>query len=161
MGKEPDISRAEAGCEAGRRDQDSADSQSKDSSIWRKTTQGIQSIATTVGAAGSTVATTAASVGSGTVSAIAAAGTATVGMAGAVASTAVSAGGTVVEKTGLGTAAEAVVERLDQVTGKQLVELLEQRLRVQDEYNDILATRLAEALERIAALEEKVAHGHP
>ena len=82
-------------------------------------------------------------------------------MAGAVASSAVAAGGTVVEKTGLGTAAEAVVDRLDQVTGKQLVELLEERLRIQDEYNDVLATRLAEALERIASLEEKLGHEHP
>lgn len=49
----------------------------------------------------------------------------------------------------------AVVDRLDQVTGKQLVELLEAKLRVQDEYNDILATRLAEALERIAQLESR------
>jgi hypothetical protein len=50
----------------------------------------------------------------------------------------------------------AVVGKLDQVTGKRLVELLEEKLRVQDEYNDILATRLAEALERIEKLEERV-----
>ena len=52
-------------------------------------------------------------------------------------------------------AAEAVGDKLDQVTGKQLVELLEAKLRRQDEYNDILATRLSEALHRIAALEKK------
>ena len=52
-------------------------------------------------------------------------------------------------------AAEAVGDKLDQVTGKQLVELLEAKLRRQDEYNDILATRLSEALQRIAALETK------
>jgi hypothetical protein len=54
-----------------------------------------------------------------------------------------------------------VVDRLDQVTGKQLVELLEERLRMQDDYNDVLATKLAEALERIAALEEKLRHENP
>lgn len=50
----------------------------------------------------------------------------------------------------------AVVGKLDQVTGKRLVELLEEKLRVQDEYNNILATRLAEALDRIAKLEARV-----
>jgi hypothetical protein len=138
-------------------------------------------IATTVGAAGSTVASKAASVGSGAASVAAAAGTAGVGMAASVASTAAAAGGTVVSKTGLGTAvgyldstleqrgvkqafgsaAGAVVDRLDQVTGKQLVELLEERLRMQDEYNDVLATKLAEALERIATLEEKLRNENP
>jgi hypothetical protein len=161
MEKDSENSPADDAPSAGRSDRDSTDKQSKEPSIWRKTTQGLQAIATTVGAAGSTVASTAASVGNGTVSAIAAAGTATAGVAGAVASSAVAAGGTVVEKTGLGTAAEAVVDRLDQVTGKQLVELLEERLRIQDEYNDVLATRLAEALERIASLEEKLGHEHP
>ena len=53
-------------------------------------------------------------------------------------------------------AAEAVGDRLDQVTGKKLVELLEAKLRRQDEYNDILATRLAEALQRIAAIEKRL-----
>lgn len=50
----------------------------------------------------------------------------------------------------------AVVEKLDQVTGKRLVELLEAKLRAQDEYNDILATRLAEALDRISKLEARI-----
>ncbi len=49
----------------------------------------------------------------------------------------------------------AVFGKLDQVTGKRLIELLEEKLRIQDEYNDILATRLAEALERIARLETR------
>jgi hypothetical protein len=56
----------------------------------------------------------------------------------------------------VGSTYEAVTDRLDQVTGKQLVELLQDRLKLQDQYNDVLATRLAEALNRIAALEEKV-----
>ena len=159
----------------------SSEHDTKDSSIWRRTTQGMGKFATTVGAAGSTVASKAASVGSGAASVAAAAGTAGVGIATSVASTAAAAGGTVVSKTGLGTAvgyldstleqrgvkqafgsaAGAVVDRLDQVTGKQLVELLEERLRMQDEYNDVLATKLAEALERIASLEEKLRNENP
>jgi hypothetical protein len=59
-------------------------------------------------------------------------------------------------KTAIADAAEAVGDKLDQVTGKQLVEMLEAKLRQQDEYNDILATRLAEALQRIAALEKRL-----
>ncbi len=47
----------------------------------------------------------------------------------------------------------AVVDKLDQVTGKRLIELVEAKLLAQDSFNDILATRLAEALERIANLE--------
>ena len=152
-----------------------------DSSIWRRTTQGMGKIATTVGAAGSTVASKAASIGIGAASVAVAAGSAGVGIAASVASTAAATGGTVVSKTGLGTAvgyldstleqrgvkqafgsaAGAVVDRLDQVTGKQLVELLEERLRMQDEYNDVLATKLAEALERIATLEEKLRNENP
>lgn len=159
----------------------SSEHDTKDSSIWRRTTQGMGKFATTVGAAGNTVASKAASVGSGAASVAAAAGTAGVGIATSVASTAAAAGGTVVSKTGLGTAvgyldstleqrgvkqalgsaAGAVVDRLDQVTGKQLVELLEERLRMQDEYNDVLATKLAEALERINSLEEKLRNENP
>jgi len=54
--------------------------------------------------------------------------------------------------------AGAAVEKLDQVTGKRLVELLEEKLRAQDVYNSILATRLADALERIAKLEAQLKH---
>jgi hypothetical protein len=54
----------------------------------------------------------------------------------------------------------ALVGKLDQVTGKRLVEMLEQKLRIQDMYNDALATRLAEALERIAKLEAQYKHGN-
>jgi len=46
------------------------------------------------------------------------------------------------------------------VTGKRLVEMLEEKLRLQDEYNDILATRLAEALERIQKLEARLNRVH-
>lgn len=158
-----------------------ADVDTTDPSFWKRTTQSLGKVATTVGVASNTVANKAASVGSGAASVAAAAGTASVGIAASVASTAAAAGGTVVSKTGLGTvvgyldaeldqrgvkralgsAAGAVVDRLDQVTGKQLVELLEERLRMQDEYNDVLATKLAEALERIAVLEGKVRDERP
>lgn len=64
------------------------------------------------------------------------------------------------DKTGakklIADSAGAAVEKLDQVTGKRLVELLEEKLRAQDLYNNVLATRLAEALERIARLEAKL-----
>ena len=59
-------------------------------------------------------------------------------------------------KSAIVDAAEGVGDRLDQVTGKQLLEMLEAKLRRQDEYNDILATRLAEALQRIAAIEQRL-----
>ena len=59
-------------------------------------------------------------------------------------------------KKAVGSAVDAVSDRFDQVTGKQLVELLEERLRIQDEYNDVLASRLADALERIAAIEKRL-----
>ena len=50
-------------------------------------------------------------------------------------------------------AAQAVVDKLDELSGKRLLELVEEKLQLQDLYNNVLATRLAEALERIAALE--------
>ena len=53
-------------------------------------------------------------------------------------------------------ATEAVGDKLGQITGKRLVEMLEAKLRLQDQYNDVLATRLAEALERIARLEARI-----
>lgn len=55
-------------------------------------------------------------------------------------------------------ATEAVGDKVGQVTGKRLVEMLEEKLRLQDQYNDLLATRLAEALERITKLEERLNH---
>jgi hypothetical protein len=53
-------------------------------------------------------------------------------------------------------ATEAVGDKFGQITGKRLVEMLEEKLRLQDQYNDVLATRLAEALERIATLEARL-----
>ena len=51
----------------------------------------------------------------------------------------------------------AVAGKVDEVIGKRLLELVEQRLQMQDLYNDVLATRLAEALERISRLETQLA----
>ena len=45
---------------------------------------------------------------------------------------------------------------MDVISGKKLLELVEQRLELQAQYNDVLATKLDEALQRIAALERKV-----
>ena len=59
-------------------------------------------------------------------------------------------------KQAISSTAGAVVGKLDEVTGKRLVELLEKKLQKQDAYNDILATRLAEALERIVVLEGRI-----
>ena len=154
---------------------------SSDTSLWDRTKLGLGKVATKVAAAaGSTVASAASTAKSGAVSAATKATTTGASTAASAAKSAVAAGGQVATATGLdkaveyldstldergvkkaiGSAAGAVVDRLDQVTGKQLVELLEARLRLQDEYNDALASRLAEALERIAALEEKLRHGH-
>jgi len=55
-------------------------------------------------------------------------------------------------------ATEAVGDKVGQVTGARLVEMLEEKLRLQDQYNDLLATRLAEALDRIAKLEGRLNH---
>jgi hypothetical protein len=59
-------------------------------------------------------------------------------------------------KQAIGVTAGAAIGKLDEVTGKRLVELLEEKLRIQDLYNDVLATRLAEALERISKLEARL-----
>ena len=58
-------------------------------------------------------------------------------------------------KDALKATATVVSGKLDEVSGKRLVELLEKKLQIQDSYNDILATRLAEALDRIQQLEER------
>lgn len=56
----------------------------------------------------------------------------------------------------LGDTKDTIGEKLDEVTGKRLVDLLEVRLEKQDMYNDVLATRLAEALDRISQLEHEM-----
>jgi hypothetical protein len=51
---------------------------------------------------------------------------------------------------------EIASDNLDKVSGKKILELVEARLSIQTQYNDILASKLEEALDRIRALEEKL-----
>lgn len=64
------------------------------------------------------------------------------------------------DRTGVTATAQSIAETtgqaFDTITGQKILELLEQRISLQDRYNDILATKLEEALRRIAALEEVV-----
>ncbi len=46
---------------------------------------------------------------------------------------------------------------LDTISGKAMYELVRDRLDLQDRYNDLLATKLQEALDRIDALEKRLA----
>ena len=52
--------------------------------------------------------------------------------------------------------ASTVDEHLDTLSGQRLLQLVEERLSLQAHYNDILATRLDEALSRIQILEAKL-----
>lgn len=45
-------------------------------------------------------------------------------------------------------------EKLDVISGKAMYDLVQERLALQDRYNDLLAMKLHEALERISELEE-------
>lgn len=45
-------------------------------------------------------------------------------------------------------------ENFDIVSGAKILQLVEERLAIQEKYNDILATKLEEALQRIATLEK-------
>jgi hypothetical protein len=61
-------------------------------------------------------------------------------------------------RSGVAAATKTVTEKtsdvLDTVSGQKILELLEDRNVLQDKYNDILATKLEEALRRIEALEK-------
>ena|SRR2546427_775178 len=48
-------------------------------------------------------------------------------------------------------------DQLDTLSGAKLLALVEERLSIQSKYNDILATKLQEALDRIKILEEMIA----
>jgi hypothetical protein len=65
-----------------------------------------------------------------------------------------------IEKSGVAEAAahfsRAAGEQFDTLSGAKLLALLEERLAIQSKYNDILATKLQEALERIRRLEAAV-----
>ncbi len=52
-----------------------------------------------------------------------------------------------------GIAVDAVKEKLDSATGQKMYDLVQERLAVQDQYNDVLAAKLHEALQRIEVLE--------
>ncbi len=140
--------------------------------FWGKTREALSNASTRVSSTGAALASKAASLGT-----LGAAKTAELGMQTyAAAGSAVETGKQAYVGSGLATAvnyvdgqleeigakqaisstAGAVVGKLDEVTGKRLVELLEKRLQKQDAYNDILATRLAEAIERIVALENRI-----
>ncbi len=141
-------------------------------SFWGKTRDGLSNASTRVSTTGFSLASKAASLGN-----LGAAKTAELGkQTYAAAGSAVEAGKQAYVGSGLATAvnyvdgqleelgakqaisstAGAVVGKLDEVTGKRLVELLEKKLQKQDAYNDVLATRLAEALDRISVLENRV-----
>jgi hypothetical protein len=47
-------------------------------------------------------------------------------------------------------------EKLDVISGQAMYELVGERLSLQDRYNDLLAIKLHEALERIAELEKNL-----
>jgi len=47
-------------------------------------------------------------------------------------------------------------EGLDTVSGKAMYDLVKERLDLQDRYNDLLATKLQEALDRIDELEDRL-----
>jgi hypothetical protein len=55
-----------------------------------------------------------------------------------------------------GRAAEVTGDHLDTLSGAKLLALVEERLAIQSKYNDILATKLEEALDRIKRLEEAI-----
>ena len=51
-------------------------------------------------------------------------------------------------------AADALTSRMDELSGEKMYKEVEERLNLQDKYNDVIATKLHEALERIQKLEE-------
>ncbi|HEY4260358.1 MAG TPA: hypothetical protein VGM98_09365 [Schlesneria sp.] len=116
--------------------------------FWGRAKKALGNASTRVSSTGIAVASKAASLGASGVVKASELGKQTYA---AAANVAESTGATSAIKSTAG----AVAGKLDEVSGKRLVELLEQKLRVQDSYNDILATRLAEALARISLLERR------
>lgn len=60
----------------------------------------------------------------------------------------------VTEKVSL--VSDSVSHQLDSISGQKILQKLEERIELQDRYNDILATKLGEALDRIAILEDQL-----
>ncbi len=50
-----------------------------------------------------------------------------------------------------------ISEKLDEISGQAMYQLVQDRLTEQDRFNDLLATKLSEALERILELEKRLA----
>jgi hypothetical protein len=50
----------------------------------------------------------------------------------------------------------SVSDHMDGISGAKILQLVEERLEIQNKYNDILATKLDEALKRISQLESKI-----
>lgn len=55
----------------------------------------------------------------------------------------------------------AAGDTLDTLSGAKILALVEERLEIQSKYNDILATKLEEALSRIKLLEERPKQSKP
>ncbi|MDB5344739.1 MAG: hypothetical protein JWP89_3116 [Schlesneria sp.] len=128
---------------------ESAEASKTDSTpFWGRAKRALGDASTRVSSTGIAVASKAASLGTSGVVKAAELGKQTYAAAANVAESTGAAGA-------IKSTAGAVAGKLDEVSGKRLVELLEQKLRVQDTYNDILATRLAEALGRISTLERR------
>ena len=47
--------------------------------------------------------------------------------------------------------------KLDEISGQAIYQLVQDRLAEQDQFNDLLATKLQQALERISELEKRLA----
>jgi hypothetical protein len=125
-------------------------------SIWAKARQTLAEASTQASSAGAAAVSKAASVATPVTARASEIGKQTI----VAASAAIGRIDSELEQRGAKQAAKdtagAVLDKLDQVTGKRLLELLEERLAAQDVYNNVLATRLAEALERIAQLEARI-----
>jgi hypothetical protein len=60
------------------------------------------------------------------------------------------------EKTGAKKAVKRASGKFDEVSGKAILEEVRKFIEVQSYYNDVLATKLQEALDRLSVLEERV-----
>ncbi len=50
-----------------------------------------------------------------------------------------------------------IAGKLDEISGQAMYQLVQERLAEQDQFNDLMATKLHEALERISELEMRLA----
>ena len=126
------------------------------SPFWGKAREVLSGASTRASSAGAAMASTAASIGAAGVTKTTELGKQTYSAAGAAVTYIDSELEDRGAKQAIKSTAGAVVGKLDEVTGKRLLELLETRLQKQDTYNNVLATRLAEALDRITALEAQI-----